>query len=106
MSKRIHDGNFNTPAGCPRGLLAECTPLARISSTPGLGPESFMCCGETNVAPVPTDRLRLCVKSTHDQGPVDVIMNFDERDATDTAYVLLGGLSCFAQDRAISQAHG
>lgn len=51
-----------------------------------------MCCGETTNAPVPTDRLRLCIKSTHEHG-VDVLVNVDERDAVHTASVLLGGLS-------------
>lgn len=97
---RIHDGQINTPAGCPRGLEAECCPIARVSS-PGF--QSFFCCGETDAAPVPTDRLRFCVKSTHPNGPVDVMINLDERDATDAAYVLLGGLSAFAQDRAIRE---
>lgn len=105
MSDKIHDGNFNTPAGCPRGR-SDCVPLARIASKLELGPPSFICCGETDAAPVPTDRLRLCVKSSHDNGPVDIMVNFDERDATDTAYVLLGGLSCFAQDKAFNQAKG
>lgn len=91
----IHDGAVYPPAGCPRGR-ADCAPLSRVASPKY---ESFMCCGETDAAPVPTDRLRLCVLSTHSTG-VDVMANFDERDATDTAYVLLGGLSVFAQDRA------
>lgn len=91
----MHDGAVYPPAGCPRGRT-DCSPLSRVASPRH---ESFMCCGETAAAPVPTDRLRLCVRSTHSTG-VDVLMNFDERDATDTAYVLLGGLSVFAQDRA------
>jgi hypothetical protein len=94
-AERIHDGAVTPPAGCPR-QRTDCTPLARVSSPQF---ESFMCCGETASAPVPTDRLRLCVRSTHKHG-VDVLVNFDERDATDTAYVLLGGLSAFAQDLA------
>lgn len=85
----IHDGAISAPGGCPRGR-SDCSALARIASP---GPASFMCCGETSAAPVPTDRLRLCIRSTHDQGPVDVLVNLDERDAVHTASVLLGGLS-------------
>jgi hypothetical protein len=95
----IHDGAVYPPAGCPRAR-SDCSPLSRVSSP---NYESFMCCGETDAAPVPTDRLRLCVLSTHSTG-VDVMVNFDERDATDTAYVLLGGLSVFAQDAAMRPA--
>lgn len=93
----IHDGTIYGPSRvCPRGR-SDCAPLSRCASPQF---QSFMCCGETDAAPVPSDRLRLCVKSTHDNGPVDIMVNFDERDATDTAYVLLGGLSAFATDRA------
>lgn len=100
MNEKIHDGNFNTPAGCPRGLLHVCTPLSRIASADG---KSFICCGETAAAAVPTDRIRLCLKSEFVmRGAVDVMMDLDERDATDTAYVLLGALSAFAQERAIN----
>lgn len=56
--------------------------------------------GETDAAPVPTDRFRLCIKSTHDQGPVDVLVNLDERDVVDTASVLLGALSSDANNAA------
>ena len=49
---------------------------------------------------VPTDRFRLCIKSTHKTG-VDLIVNLDERDVIDTASVLLGALSYDAvSDRA------
>lgn len=65
--------------------------------------ESFMCCGETDAAPVPTDRLRLCILSTHATG-VDVMVNLDERDAIDTAYVLFAGMSSLAQAKAASPA--
>lgn len=85
----IHDDGIRDAKGCPRGR-SDCFPLARYAS-PGFA--SFMCCGETKSAPVPTDRLRLCIKSTHDQGPVDVLVNLDERDVVHTASVLLGGLS-------------
>lgn len=91
----IHDGEVTHPSRCPRNRT-DCVPLARVASP---GYESFMCCGETDSAPVPTDRMRLCVLSTHKHG-VDVQINIDERDATDIASVLLGGLSSFAQDRA------
>lgn len=91
---RVHDGEITHPAGCPRGL-PNCVPLARVASP---NYDSFMCCGETDAAPVPTDRLRLCLKSTHEHG-IDVLVNLDERDATDTAAVLLGGLSSLAQVR-------
>lgn len=85
----LHDGGIFDPSGCPKGLGAQCQPLSRIASR---GYESFMCCGETNAAPVPTDRLRLCIRSTHATG-VDVMVNFDERDAVHTSSVLLGGLA-------------
>jgi hypothetical protein len=85
----LHDGGIFAPIGCPRGLGSQCGPLSRIAS---LGFESFMCCGQTHSAPVPTDRLRLCIKSTHETG-VDLLVNLDERDAVHTASVLMGGLS-------------
>jgi hypothetical protein len=84
----IHDNGIVDPSGCPRGCR-DCAPLARYAS-PGF--ESYMCCGETNGAPVPTDRLRLCILSTHATG-VDVLVNLDERDAVHTASVLMAGLS-------------
>lgn len=84
----IHDNGIVDPNGCPRGRT-DCAALARYAS-PGF--ESFMCCGETRAAPVPTDRLRLCILSTHAHG-VDVLVNFDERDAVHTSSVLLAGLS-------------
>lgn len=85
---QLHDGAIHDPHGCPRGRT-DCSPLARIASP---GYESFMCCGETASAPVPTDRIRFCQKSTHAHG-VDLLVNFDERDAVHTASVLLSGLS-------------
>jgi hypothetical protein len=85
----LHDGGIYAPTGCPRGLDSQCTPLSRIASQAF---ESFMCCGQTHSAPVPTDRLRLCIKSTHATG-VDLLVNLDERDAVHTASVLMGGLS-------------
>jgi hypothetical protein len=84
----LQDGAIHDPKGCPRGRT-DCFPLARYAS-PNF--ESFMCCGETQAAPVPTDRLRLCAKSTHAHG-IDVLVNFDERDAVHTATVLMAGLS-------------
>lgn len=84
----IQDGAIHDAKGCPRSR-SDCWPLARHASA---GYESFMCCGETKAAPVPSDRLRLCVKSTHAHG-VDVMVNLDERDAVHAASVLLGGLS-------------
>lgn len=84
----LHDGAIYDPVRCPRGLSG-CAPLARYASPDFV---SFMCCGETSDAPVPTDRLRLCIKSTHDTG-VDLLVNLDERDAVHTSAVLLGGLS-------------
>ena len=93
--QRIHDGMVTHPSGCPR-KRGDCSPLARVASP---NYESFMCCGETHSAPVPTDVLRLCILSTHSTG-VNVLVNLDERDATDVASVLLGGLSSFAQDKA------
>ena len=85
----LHDGGIYDPHGCPRGLAAECQPLSRIAS-PAF--KSFMCCGQTHAAPVPTDRLRLCIKSTHDHG-VNVLVNLDERDTVHTCSVLMGGLA-------------
>ncbi len=89
---RIHDGAITHPGGCPRART-DCSPLARVASP---GYESFMCCGETDAAPVATDVIRLCIKSTHDHG-VDVMVNLDKRDVVDTAAVLLGGMSSLAQ---------
>lgn len=90
---QIHDGEVPYLSGCPRKLEG-CTPMARVAS-PGF--ESFMCCGETDNAPVPTDVLRLCIKSSHDRKPVDLLVNLDRRDAIDIASVLLGGMSSLAQ---------
>jgi hypothetical protein len=84
----LHDGGIYGSHGCPRGLN-ECAPLSRIASPAFV---SFMCCGQTHSAPVPTDRLRLCIKSTHAHG-VDVLVNLDERDAVHTCSVLMGGLA-------------
>jgi len=85
----LHDGGIFDPSGCPRGLGSQCKPMSRIASA---GYESFMCCGQTHSAPVPTDRLRLCIKSTHATG-VDLLVNLDERDVVHTASVLMGGLA-------------
>lgn len=64
-----------------------------------------MCCGETSSAPVPTDVLRLCIKSSHDRKPVDILVNLDRRDAIDVAAVLMGGMSSLAQvDAAVAFA--
>jgi len=90
---RIHDGEVTFVAGCPRGLT-DCTAVARIAS-PDFA--SFLCCGETNAAPVPTDVLRLCIKSSHDRKPVDLLVNLDRRDAIDVSAVLLAGMSSLAQ---------
>lgn len=95
----LHDGAIHDPKDCPR-CRTDCQPLARIASP---GYESFMCCGETMTAPVPTDRLRLCVKSTHDHG-VDVLFNLDERDAVHTASVLLSGLSALGSVQITASA--
>lgn len=92
----VHDGRFTTPVGCPRHR-SDCVPLARVASP---GYESFMCCGETGAAPVPTDRLRFCMLAIHAHG-VDIMVNLDERDATDTASVLLGGMSALAAAKAV-----
>jgi hypothetical protein len=85
----LHDGGIYDPSGCPRGR-PDCSALSRIASP---NYESFFCCGETNTSSVPTDRLRFCVKSTHDRGPVDVLVNFDERDTVHACSVLMGGLA-------------
>jgi hypothetical protein len=95
----LHDGVVNDPVGCPR-RLPDCKPLSRFAS-PRFG--SFMCCGETAAAPVPTDRLRLCVKAEHKHG-VDLTVNFDERDAVHTASVLLGGLAALGSVRITASA--
>lgn len=51
----VHDHGIIDPTGCPRGRR-DCAPLARYAA-PGF--ESYMCCGETAAAPVPTDPLML-----------------------------------------------
>lgn len=94
----IHDGHIADITGCPR-QRSDCSPLARYAS-PGF--ESFMCCGETASAPVPTDRLRLCVKSTHATG-VDLLVNIDERDAVHTASVILAGLSALGSVKVTAE---
>jgi len=86
---QCHDGMVHPLSTCPRGRT-DCTPVARRAS-PGF--ESFFCCGETDGATVPEDTIRLCVKSTHDQGPVDLMVNFDDRDTIDAIAVLSAGLS-------------
>lgn len=88
VGSQVHDGEVQSLGGCPRGRT-DCGALARYAS---LGPESFMCCGETRAAPVPADRLRLCIKADHEHG-VDIMVNLDERDVAHTAAVLLAGLS-------------
>lgn len=95
----LHDGAIFDPKRCPRGR-ADCAPLSRYASPDY---ESFMCCGETGSAPVATDRLRLCVKSTHEHG-VDVLVNLDERDAVHTATVLLGGLSALGSVKITAES--
>lgn len=92
----LHDGSIYDPHGCPRGLDHQCSPLSRIAS-PAFA--SFMCCGQTNSAPVPSDRLRLCIKSTHDRSPVDLLVNLDERDTVHAASVLMGGLASLGSVR-------
>lgn len=95
FSLPVHHGEMTATVGCPRGRT-DCSPLSRAASD---NYASFFCCGETDAAPVPTDRLRLCVKSTHDNSPVDVMVHFDERDATDAAFVVLGGLSALVTEK-------
>jgi hypothetical protein len=95
----LHDGAIYDPKGCPRGR-SDCQPLARIASP---GYESFMCCGETASAPVASDRVRLCQKSTHAHG-VDLMVNFDERDAVHTASVLLSALSALGSVQITASA--
>ena|SRR3990167_8189256 len=97
----IHDGTVYPLSGCPR-KRTDCGPLARVASSEYL---SFMCCGETNGAPVPTDTLRLCILSRHKSG-VDLMVNLDERDAVDTAAVLTAGLSWVAQGKAAGMLEG
>lgn len=93
----IHDGAVPYVAtGCPR-KRGDCVPMARVAS-PGYA--SFMCCGETNAAPVPTDVLRLCIYSSHDRKPVDTLVHLDRRDAIDVSSVLLAGMSSLAQEDA------
>jgi hypothetical protein len=86
---QLHDGAIAPLAGCPRGRT-DCLPIARRASP---GYESFICSGETSGAPVPTDTTRLCVKSTHDRSPVDLLVNLDERDTTDALVVLSSALA-------------
>lgn len=90
---QVHDGEVPFLVGCPR-QRTDCTAVARKAS-PNF--ESYMCCGETDAAPVPADVLRLCIKSSHDRKPVDLLVNLDRRDAIDVACVLLGGMSSLAQ---------
>jgi hypothetical protein len=90
----LHDGGIYDPPGCPRALR-DCAPLSRIASP---GYESYMCCGQTDSAPVPSDRLRLCILSTHKSG-VDLLVNLDERDAVHTSAVLMGGLAALGSVR-------
>ncbi len=92
--KRIFDGFVPHPEGCPRGRT-DCQALSRVASP---NYESFMCCGETNEDSrlVPQDGFRLCVKSTHKYF-ANIMVNLDQRDAIDTASVLLGALSSDAQ---------
>jgi hypothetical protein len=97
--RRIQDGEITTPTGCPRGR-ADCEALARVSSPQF---ESYMCCGRTASAPVPTDILRFCMKSTHAHG-VDMLVHLDERDAIDSAVVLMGGLQVVTLDRVNAAA--
>ena len=86
----IYDGLITHPHGCPK-KAEDCAPLARVSSP---GYESFMCCGETlpEGRSIPQDIFRLCMGSSHKTG-VDLVVNLDERDAIDTASVLLAALS-------------
>lgn len=88
--RSLHDGQITHPAGgCPRGL--PCMPLARYASE---GFQSYMCCGDNGGdASVPTDVFRLCIKSTHQMQPADVLVNLDELDVTHTAAVLMGALA-------------
>ena len=90
VEETVHDGLITHPVGCPKGAN-DCEPLSRVASP---GYESFMCCGETHPEgrSVPADLFRLCIGSTHKTG-VNMVVNFDERDAIDTASVLLAALS-------------
>jgi hypothetical protein len=97
--RTLHDGAIHDPKGCPRGR-SDCHPLSRIASPDY---ESFMCCGETASAPVASDRIRFCQKSTHAHG-VDLMVNFDERDAVHTASVLLSALSALGSVQITASA--
>ncbi len=96
----IHDGLITHPEGCPKAA-EDCWPLSRVAS-PGF--ESYMCCGETHPEgrSVPTDIFRLCIGSIHETG-VDLTVDLDERDAIDTASVLLAGLSSNANLLAMEE---
>lgn len=93
VGPQLHDGAVPYIGGCPR-RRTDCHAISRKAS-PNF--ESYMCCGETAAAPVPTDVLRLCIKSSHDRRPVDILVNLDRRDAIDVAAVLMGGMSSVAQ---------
>lgn len=86
---RLWDGETKHPGGCPRGRN-DCAGLARLSSG---GYASFMCCGHTTGAPVPSDTHRLCIYSSHDNSPIDVMVNLDTRDVIDVISVLSAKLS-------------
>jgi hypothetical protein len=51
---------------------------------------------------VPEDRFRFCVRSSHDQSPVDVLVNLDRRDVADALYVLAGAVSVSALDEVVA----
>ena len=93
----IWDGEAPFLPSCPRGR-SDCWAMARHAS-PNF--ESYMCCGETHSAPIPTDVLRLCIVSTHETG-VDVLVNLDKRDAVEVATVLLTGMAHLAQADALA----
>lgn len=101
-SLRIFDGAVPSPAGCPRNRN-DCAATSRIASPDYT---SFMCCGETTPESrsVAGDIFRLCIKSTHKTG-VDLLVNLDKRDMVDTASVIMGALSSYAQFEAVESGY-
>ena len=80
------------PERCLRDR-SDCQPLAQIQSDDG--PPSFICCGynDGTTRTEPGDRFRLCWKSKH----IDELSDWDQRDLTDTASIILQALSIDGQ---------
>lgn len=79
------------PIYCPRNR-ADCKSLSQIITT---GHASFICCGEHNNGLIPQDRYRVCFKNP----VIDDMTDYDERDITQTASVLIGAAAYIAEAR-------